>query len=384
MSTQGRAIVVGAGLGGLTAALELERSGFDVAVFERRTELAEVATGLSLWAFGIRRLAALGIADPETFGAPIERLVHRSSDGRLLTDVAVPRRAAGASFDIHRGKLQARLADAFGRERIRLGRRCESVRPSGDRVEIGFDGGPTETCGVLVGADGVNSVIRSAICGPIELRRNELGAWRGICEMSEDELAPGRHVRHIGAGALFGIGRLSPTTIRWYAGGPFPARPPETPTAAKASAVEIFGGWARPVRDTLDRTAADAYLFNDTPNARPLRTWGAGRVTLLGDAAHPMLPTLGIAGGVAIEDAAVLGECLREADDAVAGLRRYERRRRPVARRIVLTAAAFERALMTERAPLLTLREWAFRAAPQRTVLGWLAGGGRFRSARDA
>jgi 2-polyprenyl-6-methoxyphenol hydroxylase-like FAD-dependent oxidoreductase len=93
-----------------------------------------------------------------------------------------------------------------------------------------------------------------------------------------------------------------------------------------------------------------------------------------------MLPTLGIAGGVAIEDAAVLGDRLRETPDPVAGLRSYERRRRPVARRITLAAAVFERGLMIGGGRLQTVREWVFRAAPQRLAIRWLTGGGRFRA----
>jgi 2-polyprenyl-6-methoxyphenol hydroxylase-like FAD-dependent oxidoreductase len=152
MTQARRAIVVGAGIGGLTAALALRRVGFEVVVFERRTELGEVNTGLSLWAFAIRRLAALGLSDPDAFGVPIERLVHRTSTGRLLTDVAVPNPVGARSYDVHRGQLQERLAAAVGEERIHLGKRCVAVRQAADRVQVELDGGEVEAGDLAIGA----------------------------------------------------------------------------------------------------------------------------------------------------------------------------------------------------------------------------------------
>ena len=373
-----KAIVAGAGIGGLTAALELRRSGYEVSVFERRAELGEVDTGLSLWAFAMQRLAALGLDDPDALGVPIERLVHITSTGRALTDVAVPRPFASASYDVHRGRLQARLAAAVGEERIHLGEPCVGIRQAGGRVEVQLASGNVKTADLLIGADGVGSTVRTELVGPVHLRRDELGVWRGIAQIDEDELPRGVHVRYLGPGALFGIARLDARTVRWYGGGAFPPVPPRTGEEAKALAHRTFDGWPALVTRALEHTPPDGYLFNDTPHARPLRTWGRGRVTLLGDAAHPMLPTLGVAGGVAIEDAAVLGECLRGEPDPQAALRHYERRRRRVARRVTLAAAAFERAMIMGPRQMHAIREVAFPVAPQRTALGWLVRGGRF------
>jgi 2-polyprenyl-6-methoxyphenol hydroxylase-like FAD-dependent oxidoreductase len=374
-------IIAGAGIGGLTAALELRRAGFEVSVFERRTELGEVNTGLSLWAFAMRRLAELEFADPDDFGVPIERLVHRTSSGRLLTDVAVPQPMETASYDVHRGRLQERLADAVGVERIHLGRGCVAVRQGGGRAEVELGDGEVEAADLVIGADGVSSTVRTALVGPVELRRDELGVLRGIATVGEDEVARGVHTRYLGPGALFGVARLNEREVRWYAGTAFPDSPPRAGDEAKALALQTFDGWAPEVTDVLERTPSDDYLFNDTPHAGPLRTWGRGRITLLGDAAHPMLPTLGVAGGVAIEDAGVLAECLWVKPDPEAALRLYERRRQSVARRLTRAAAAFERAMIAGPQRIHTLRELAFRAAPQRTALRWLASGGTFRRA---
>jgi 2-polyprenyl-6-methoxyphenol hydroxylase-like FAD-dependent oxidoreductase len=379
VSQERRAIVAGAGIGGLTAALALRQAGFEVSVFERRAELGEVNTGLSLWAFAIRRLAELGLGDPDAFGVPIERLVHRTSTGRLLTDVAVPHPMPTASYDIHRGQLQERLAHAVGQERIHLGSPCVAARQAGVQAGVELEDGAFEAADVVIGADGVGSTVRAALIGPVELRRDELSVWRGIAAIGEDELPRGVHARYLGPGALFGIARLNQRDVRWYAGTAFPGSPPQTGDEAKALALRTFKGWSREVTSALERTPSDDFLFNDAPHARPLRVWGRGRITLLGDAAHPMLPTLGIAGGVAIEDAAVLAECLGAEPDPEAALRLYEHRRRRVARRITLAAAAFERAMIMGPKPIHSVRRLGFRIAPQRTALRWLAGGGSFK-----
>ena len=374
---RGRAVVVGAGLGGLTAALELRRVGFEVDVFERREELGEVNTGLSLWAFAIARLAALGLSNPEEFGSPIERLVHRTAEDAPLTDVAVPIWGA-ASHDVHRGELQARLADALGRDRITLGTGCVRVRERTRAAEVELEDGCRETADVVIGADGVGSSVRSSLGRRVKLRREGFGAWRGIATVPPDEFPRGLHLRYMGEGGLFGIGRLSDDTIRWYAGAEFPPVPPETGEEAMPLALSAFARWPERVLHTLERTRPADYLFNDTPHAGPIRRWGAGHITLVGDAAHPIPPTLGIAGGVAIEDAAVLGESLTSERDIPAALRAYERRRRPTAWRITLAASAFER-VVTAGGRLRRPRDVAFQVAPQRLGLRWLTAGGRFR-----
>ena len=190
--------MIGAGLGGLSAArLELRRSGYEVRVLERRPELAEVNTGLSLWALAIRRLADLGL-ERGAFGSPLERLVHWTSDDAPLTDVRVPRLRGTRSYDVHRGELQAGLAAAIGLGSISLGTSCVDVRETAGRVEVELASGETETSDIVIGADGVHSTVRSALLGPLALRRDEGGVWRGVAELGEERLPRGLHLRYLG------------------------------------------------------------------------------------------------------------------------------------------------------------------------------------------
>lgn len=379
------AIVIGGGIGGLSAALQLRRLGLSVAVFEQSDELSELNTGLSLWAFAVRRLDQLGLAEqlPE-IGRPIERVVHRSLEGRLLGDVAVTPlsyRIGAPSYEIHRSKLQRLLADAVGMERISCGRRCIGVDQDADGVRARFENGSSASADLLIGADGVHSTVRGAVpqASQTRLRRAEIAVWRGIATVGTEHLASGLHLRVMGPAGLFGVARLSDEFVRWYAGAPFPSRRPSSPAESKQSALDTFERWPRLVLDTLRQTGDADWLFNDTPHAPPLRAWGDGRITLLGDAAHSSVPTLGISAGLAIEDAAVLAECLRAGEDEISGLREYEAQRRPISARVVRSARLFGRVLMIRRQPAYKLRELGTSIAPQRMAIRWLVSGARLQ-----
>ena len=377
------AIVIGGGIGGLSAALYLRRAALEVSVFEREERLSEIDTGVTLWAFAIRRLQELGLADelPE-IGRPFERVLHCSRDGRSLGEVSVgslSSRIGAPSYEIHRAKLQALLAGALGHDRMAFDRRCTGVHQDGSSVRAMFADGETASADLLIGADGVHSTVRDAVVGQIGLRRGQIGVWRGIAPLRQDELPSDAHVRIMGPAGLFGVAKLSDDLIRWYAGAPFPPRRPQSGAERKRAALDQFEGWPQLVVDTLRRTAEHDYLFNDTPHARPFRPWGDRRVTLLGDAAHCSLPTLGISAGLAIEDAAMLGESLLSANLEISGLRAYERKRQRVTSRVVRAARLSGKGLMIRRGPVATLRDTGVRLAPQAVAIRWLAGGGTWR-----
>jgi FAD-dependent urate hydroxylase len=260
------AIVIGGGIGGLSAALQLRRAGLEVAVFEQHDRLSEVNTGLSLWAFGIRRLDELGLAGHlADIGKPIERVIHLSMDGRLLGDVAVgplSARIGAPSYEVHRAKLQRLLADALGRDAIAFDRRCIGVPQDEGSVRADFEDGEAATADVLIGADGVHSVVCGAVprTSSTELRQTEIGVWRGTAAVGQEELPAGLHLRVMGPASLFGIARLSDEVVRWYAGARFPQRRPLSVAEYKQTALERFEAWPRPVLDTLLRTAESDYL----------------------------------------------------------------------------------------------------------------------------
>lgn len=362
------ACIVGGGIGGLSAALELRRIGFDVVVYERRPELGEVDTGFLLWSFAIKRLRSLGLgAGLNSIGEPLERLVTVSRTGQMLSDLSLGRLSAKAgapSHDVHRAGLQRLLADALGRDAIRLGSRCVDVQQDSSRATVKLENGESVATDLVVGADGVNSIVREQIVGRVELAREGAGIWRGVAQIGTHLIPSGHHLRIMGPAGLFGVGRLDRSLVRWYAGAPAPDPPPSDPHSRFDRLRDRFGDWPEPARSVIEATPAEAVLYNDAPHAKPLRSWHSDRVALLGDAAHPTLPTLATGGGMAIEDAGVLAECLAANHHVPSALGEYQRRRRRATVRVHWGSLAFAGMLALQNRFLVALRDLGFRFDP--------------------
>ena len=365
------AVVVGGGIGGLTAALFLQRAGLRVQAVERRTAVFEVNTGILLWPFAARRLAELGL-EPKLhgIGSPVLRLVHVDPSGEMLASWDLSRmaeRAGAAIWDVHRSGLVRVLSEALDEGALVLGADCVGVELARTAATAVCRGGTTFTGDVVIGADGVHSTVRSQIAPDVPLARDEIVVWRGVADVGEDVVPAGLHLRVMGPGRLFGVGRLAGEQVRWYAGDTRPAG-----TSARTAADEVlarFGDGCEPVGRILAATDPRDVLVNDTPHARPFRPWGRDRLTLLGDAAHPTLPTLATGGGMAIEDAAALCEALAASHgDPQATLRGYERERRSAAARLHYATAAVARLLAIRRPRAVALRAGAFGATPHRAA----------------
>ncbi len=314
-----RVLVVGAGIGGLTAAVALRASGFDVHVYEQARALREIGAGLALGSNAVRILQRLDLADAlREFGVRSTSWDFRDwESGELLGGLPLGDAAEidwGAPFyNAHRADLHDALRGALGEEHITLGACCVSVEQHGDEVQIGFADGRWARGDVLVGADGVHSVVREYVAGPDQPVWWPQVAWRG--------LAPGAVGREIGlevrqhmfAGPhkLFvtyyvSSGRL----VNWIVPTPSDGWREESWSARgdRGEALALFDGWHHQVR-TLIASTEEVFKWAMFDRVS-LESWSRGRVTLLGDAAHPMLPFMGQGAAQSIEDAAALALCL--------------------------------------------------------------------------
>lgn len=353
------AIVIGGGIGGLAAALGLRRAGFEVTVHERAPELREVGAGLSIWSNALKALRRLGVADAAlAAGAVFERMTTLDARGRELSDVRLDdlaRRAGEPSLGMHRADLQRLLADALGRDRLRLGSACVAVTDGG-RVEL--EGGRVEQADVVIGADGIRSAARASLLGPAPVREAGYFAWRGVAPLDRPELA-GRTVFCMGRGAQMGLLPIGGGRVYWFLTKNGPPGGGDGPAGALAAARAAAAGWPELMRAVLEATPAAAVLRNDIVDRPPAATWGRGRVTLLGDAVHATTPNLGQGACMALEDAVVLADALARAADPVAGLRAYEAARRERTRFVIETSWRFGRLFQAEWWPLVRLRDWS-------------------------
>lgn len=345
-----RVAIVGGGLGGLAAALFLRRAGIEATVYEQSLALREAGAGIVVPPNMVRALAAIGLADAlPAFAVRLQAAweFRRWADGRVLSsqpmgDVCVALYGADC-FVAHRADLQALYRQALPAAQLQLDRRLHALRETGDEVELEFvsrDGARhVVRADAVVGADGIHSRLREFVVPGADARFSGLCAYR--CLVPADAapamalrpvqslwLGPGRHLVHypVSGGRLVNIVAIVPAgdwrTESWIADGDV------------ADLKREFEGWAPPVQQLLAAaTETKRWALYDR---EPLPRWSAGRITLLGDAAHAMLPFFAQGAAQATEDAATLADCLQGvALEAVPqALARYEAQRLPRASQV--------------------------------------------------
>jgi 2-polyprenyl-6-methoxyphenol hydroxylase-like FAD-dependent oxidoreductase len=359
-----RAVVVGAGIGGLATAIALERAGIELIVIERAPGLREVGFGLVVSANAVTALRALGLRDGVAArGSRVSRAEIRNPRGDLLTRIDYE--ALGwETYGILRSELQHVMLDAVPAERLRLGTTCIGATDDGRAL---LDNGDALAADVVVGADGIRSAVRRSLFGEEPLRYGGHRAWRAGTRF-DDERVRSRFVEVWGVGGGFGFGPAGPGRVYWYC---FEAVPEGTPAPdrPREAFLHRYGDWFDPIPALIESTDPDAVEPTFTYDRPPRWTWGRGRVTLLGDAAHPMKPNIGQGAAQALEDAVVLGSCLAGCVEPEEALRAYERRRVRRANRVVRASRQAGWAAEV-RSPIgARVRDAVMRALPDRLTI---------------
>jgi 2-polyprenyl-6-methoxyphenol hydroxylase-like FAD-dependent oxidoreductase len=326
----GPLLIAGGGIGGLMAAIALRRAGFDAQVYERTPEIREVGAGITLQANAILALRTIGLDSAMiAAGRAATKASLQTAEGKILSriDLQGVERAMGApAVAIHRATLQDVLVSALGRENLHLDSQIVRYEAQPDGVTVHLADGRHLEGALLIGADGIRSAVRAQLLGDGEPLYAGYVAWRGV---AEPERAPEEVSETWGCGRRFGIVPIEKGRVYWFATLNAPAGGRDEPGAVRRALENLFQGWHPPIPEMLAATPEQAILRNDMLHRLPVERWGEGRVTLLGDAAHPMTPNLGQGACQAIEDAITLADCLRQTPDPIAALREYEARRRP-------------------------------------------------------
>ena len=342
--------VIGGGLGGLAAACCLQQAGIDVNVFEQSGELAEVGAGVQITPNATRVLASLGLADELAQVGCLARTgeARRWADFSVIASTelgnSLQRQFGQPWYCAHRADVQAMLAGALDDDVVRLNHRLTGLDETAGSVRMGFADAPDATADVVIGADGVHSRVRTILFGPARARFTGLVAYRGLVPASavaDVHIAPGSTIV-MGPGRHFVCYPVSAgRNVNWVAMEPRHDWTLEswTEPATQSEALAAYRGWA-PQLQTLIATAGRGgrQIYRWALHDRePLPTWRRGRISLLGDAAHPMLPFLAQGAAQAFEDAAVLARCVQRADPLDA-LGTYEDLRRERTAKIQLAA----------------------------------------------
>ena len=383
-------LVVGGGIGGLTAALALEKHGHKVTVAEQSGVISEVGAGLQLSPNAMKVLNALGVSARVMTDAfrPQAAEMRWGRSGRTVFSIPLRKAATnrwGAEYiHVHRADLINALREeliARAPDSLVLGRRLERYEMQGGKVVAHFAGGDTIEADLLVGADGIHSAVRTQMLGADEPEFTGCVAWRATAPVT----ALGKHVPPPAASVWVGPHRHAVTyllrrgSLANFVGVVEHKTPGDeswTATGAKEQALQDFKRWHPSVTAIIE--AADSMNRWALYGRKPLPKWSEGHVTLLGDACHPMLPFLAQGAAMAIEDAWALAACLDAEADVPAALAAYEERRKPRVTRV--QAGARSNAKLYHRGNPLTRfgsyvpMAMAARAAPGfvRSRLDWI------------
>jgi 2-polyprenyl-6-methoxyphenol hydroxylase-like FAD-dependent oxidoreductase len=258
------------------------------------------------------------------------------------------------------------LAEALGPDALQLGKQCLEFLQTEREVIARFSGESVARGDVLIGADGLRSVVRAGLFGEQPPRYSGYIAWRGIVDYDTASVAPGESS---GRGQRFGMLPLTDGRLYWFATANVPQNSRPSVDGEQAELLRRFSEWHDPIPDVLRKTEPRRILRSEIFDRDPIERWGDGRVTLLGDAAHPMTPNLGQGACQALEDAVELAKCLSTPDaanDLPSALRRYEAHRIPRTSKIVLAARRYGRLGQWESPAACWLRDRLMSALPHR------------------
>lgn len=310
--------IIGGGIGGLTAALALQQSGFQCEVFEQAPALLDVGAAIAIWPNAMRVLEHLKIAE-EIVGeaGEMEKIRWADQHGRLINEVPILETAADRrvpAVALHRADLQSTLLHALPQASIHLGYSLVKYTEQSDKIIASFANSHSIEADFLIGADGVHSDVRAQLLNDGEPIHRGYTVWRGISPACPPGIPPATAIELHGRGKRFGIGPVGLGRVGWWASA----------NSSSDDLLQLFAGWYQPVLQLIAATPASSILKTGAFDRNANQLWGRGRMTLLGDAIHPTTPNLGQGGCLAMEDALVLARCFGKYGPTEEALRTYE------------------------------------------------------------
>ncbi|WP_025732642.1 FAD-dependent urate hydroxylase HpxO [Carnimonas nigrificans] len=339
-----KALVIGAGIGGLSAAVALKNAGIACEVYEAVKEIKPVGAAISIWPNGVKCMRHLGMGKIiDTHGGPMNFLAYkdyRSAEDMTQFSLAPLIEQAGERpSPVVRSFLQGDMLDFWGRDAVQFDKRVTRAEQNENGVTVWFTDGTSAQGDMLIAADGSHSALRPHVLGFTPERRYAgYVNWNGLVEIDEAIAPAEQWTTFVGEGKRVSLMPVADGRFYFFFDVPLPAGLAEDRSTLRDDLTRYFDGWAAPVQRLI--AALDPQTTNriEIHDIEPFEKLVQGKVALLGDAAHSTTPDIGQGGCAAMEDAVVLGACLQEHADIETALQHYEQQRCERVRDLVLKA----------------------------------------------
>jgi 2-polyprenyl-6-methoxyphenol hydroxylase-like FAD-dependent oxidoreductase len=381
VDTPRRALIIGAGPGGLTAAIALHRVGIPSTIFERVPKLGTVGGGLGVQSNAIKALRRIGIGDRLiNEGSEVRVNEIHNSAGKLLFELPqgeVADEYGAPTIMVPRAEVQLTLAEALQPDVLHLQSDCVGVEQDAAGVTAHLADGRAERGLLLIGADGGLSTVRKHVYGDggKPLRYAGLATWRAIVEVDEDLVPEGSALYYSGSGTQFVIFRAGGRRIYWGLLNTEPEGGKDPPEGVRESLCELVREFPDVTRKLIMATDERRLVRTDLYDRDPVPDWTRGRVALLGDAAHLTTPFIGQGAGISMEDSVVLAkelaltDGLRDQTMLSVALESYQRVRAPRCADVVLTSRRRGKLYMLKNPAAMRMRDTMAPLIPRAATL---------------
>jgi len=339
-------VIIGAGIGGLSAGIALQQRGHRVRLFDRVPDLTPAGAAISVWSNGVKVLKKLGLgAAIEAASGDMTSMSYSTHHGELLTRFSLQPlydALAQRACPIARTALQKILLQACGRDKVTLGVSCEGVEQQDDGVLVKLSDGQAIKADLVVAADGTHSKLRNYVVGS-DVVRDYCGYvnWNGRVDIAPELADANEWTQFVGDHKRVSLMPMGNGQFYFFFDVPLPAGTPNNRDGYREELRAHFKGWAAPVQHLIEHLDTAIVSRVEIHDMVPVASFVKGRVVLLGDSAHPMAPDLGQGGCQAMEDAWVLARCLDlDAGQIDAALARYTEARAERTAQIMLRARA--------------------------------------------
>jgi FAD-dependent urate hydroxylase len=308
--------IIGGGIGGLTTAIALQRKGFtDITVYEAAPEIRPIGAGILLASNAMTIFDRLGIAEQiKAAGNVLQSVNIANHRGEILSKVdfsKIIKKYGHGTVSIHRGKLQEILLENANKSTVLSRKRLKNIVFTEGGTQLYFEDGTTTETDIVIGADGIHSLVRKYIFGDIPLRYSGQTCWRGIAKMRLDDPEVSVEMWGKRGGLRACVSQVSETEVYWYITLKHKAGLKLSETETKPYLIDLVSEFNSPIQKAVQLTDNQHILHNDLSDFKPIKTWYKDNIVLIGDAAHATTPNLGQGACQAIEDAFSLANCLK-------------------------------------------------------------------------